>query len=570
MDRKWWKEGVVYQIYTRSFNDSNGDGIGDLGGVLKKIDYLDELGVDIIWFNPVYESPNDDNGYDISNYYKIMNEFGTMEEMDEIISELHNRDMKVVMDLVANHTSDEHPWFIESRFSKDNSYRDFYIWRKGKEGKPPNNWGSIFRGSAWEYDEKTGEYYLHLFSRKQPDLNWENPEVRNSIYEIMTWWLDNKDIDGFRMDVINAISKVPGLPDGEIKAGEEYASGRPYFMNGPRVHEYLREMNEKVLSNYDVMTVGETPFTFPETAKKYVDKDRNELNMLIHFEHMYLDSDPENRFKSKDWKLTELKEINERWYQALKEKGWNSVYFNNHDQPRMVSRFGNDDYYRIESAQMLATMLFTLPGTPFMYQGEEIGMTNVSFNDIGDYDDIATVNWYFEQQEKDVDKQEIMKRVHKYSRDNARTPMQWTSGPHAGFTTGKPWLKVNPNYREINVAEARQNENSVLNYYKKLIKLRKKEKNLALIYGDFKTILKDNERIYSYIRELNNDSLLIILNFSEDRAVFNHNISYVDKRLLLANYPVAENGLEYVKLRPYEARIYRLGYKNDVFQANIS
>ncbi|MDI3548503.1 MAG: oligo,6-glucosidase [Halanaerobiales bacterium] len=557
MERKWWKEGVVYQIYPRSFYDSNGDGIGDLQGIIRKLDYLKKLGVNIIWLSPVYSSPNDDNGYDISNYRQIMAEFGTMQDMERLIAEMHKRGMKIIMDLVVNHTSDEHPWFIESRSSRDNPYRDYYIWRKGKDDQPPNNWGSRFGGSAWEYDQTTGEYYLHLFSRKQPDLNWENPRVREEVYDMMRWWLD-KGIDGFRMDVINMISKVKGLPDGRIKKGEKYSKDDSYYINGPRVHEYLQEMNKRVLSHYDIMTVGETPGVTPEIARKYVDFDRNELNMLFHFELMEIDRQS-TKWKPRKWRLTELKEIFTKWYEGLKEKGWNSLYMSNHDQPRMVSRFGDDRKYRVESAKMLATLLHTLPGTPYIYQGEEIGMTNVAFETIADYRDIETLNWYREKKKEGVPEEKIMAAIHRTSRDNARTPVQWDDSPNAGFTGGVPWIKVNPNYKEINVSRALKDPDSIFYYYRKLIKLRKE--NPVIVYGDYKLILAEDENIYAYLRRLENDSLLVILNFFTRPARFHlpEDIEYGDKELLISNYPVEKNeGIREIPLRPYEARIYRL------------
>jgi len=367
MKQKWWKEAVVYQIYPRSFKDSNEDGIGDLQGIIQKLDYLKNLGVNVVWLCPVYKSPNDDNGYDISDYQDIMDEFGDINDMKNLLRETHKRDMKLIMDLVVNHTSDEHPWFIESRSSLDNPYRDFYIWRKGKNGSPPNNWGSVFGGSAWEYDKTIDEYYLHLFSKKQPDLNWENPRVREEIYKMIKWWLD-KGIDGYRIDTVNLFSKSPDLPNGKIIEGYNYGDGSLYFLNGPRIHEYLQEMNKIVFSKYDIMTVGETPGTTPKIAAKYVNRDRNELDMVFHFELMEIDHNPINKWTPKEWKLTELKKIFTKWHKELKEKGWNSLYMNNHDQPRMVSRFGDDKKFRTKSAKMLATLLYTLPGTPYLYQ----------------------------------------------------------------------------------------------------------------------------------------------------------------------------------------------------------
>lgn len=558
MEQKWWKETVVYQIYPRSFKDSNGDGIGDLPGIIQKLDYLKNLGVNVIWLCPVYKSPNDDNGYDISNYQDIMDDFGNMKDMENLLTEIHRRDMKLIMDLVVNHTSDEHPWFIESRSSIDNPYRDFYIWRKSKNGLPPNNWGSVFGGSVWEYDERTQECYLHLFSKKQPDLNWENPRVREEIYKMMKWWLE-KGIDGFRMDTVNMFSKVPGLPDGKIIKGYKYGDGSPYFLNGPCIHEYLQEMNKKVLSKYDIMTVGETPGTPPPIAAKYVNRDRYELDMVFHFELMEIDHDPINKWEPKEWKLTELKKIFTKWYESLKGKGWNSLFMNNHDQPRMISRFSDNKKYRIELAKMLATLLHTLPGTLYVYQGEEIGMTNVAFDNIEDYRDIETLNFYREMTKKGLPKEKIMEAIHRISRDNARTPMQWDDSPYAGFTTGTPWIKINPNYPDINVAHDLKDSNSIFHYYQKIIRLRKE--NLIMIYGDYQLILEDDEHIYSYLRTLNKDRLLIILNFFSNQTIFNlpANIDYQDKKLLISNYDIEEDeDIKRIYLRPYEARVYKL------------
>ena len=558
MEQKWWKEAVVYQVYPRSFKDSDGDGIGDLPGIIQKLDYLKNLGVNVVWLCPVYKSPNDDNGYDISNYQDIMDDFGNMKDIESLLTETHRRDIKLIMDLVVNHTSDEHPWFIESRSSLDNPYRDFYIWRKGKNGLPPNNWGSVFGGSAWEYDESTQEYYLHLFSKKQPDLNWENPGVREEIYKMIKWWLD-KGIDGFRMDTVNLFSKVSNLPDGKIIKGYKYGDGSPHFLNGPRIHEYLQEMNKRVLSKYDIMTVGETPGTTPQIAAKYVNRDRHELDMVFHFELMEIDHGPINKWQLKEWKLTELVKIFTKWYEGLKEKGWNTLYMNNHDQPRMVSRFGDDKKYRIESAKMLATLLHTLPGTPYIYQGEEIGMTNVAFDNIKDYRDIETLNFYRRMTRKGLPKEKIMEAIHRISRDNARTPMQWDESPYAGFTTGIPWIKVNPNYSEINVAHNLKDSNSIFHYYQKIIQIRKE--NLIMIYGDYQLILEDDEHIYSYLRTLNKNRILIILNFFSGQVIFNlpEDINYQEKELLISNYNVEKNeDIKRIYLRPYEARVYKL------------
>jgi oligo-1,6-glucosidase len=559
LERAWWKEAVVYQIYPRSFYDSNGDGIGDIRGIIAKLDYLKELGVDVVWLSPVYKSPNDDNGYDISDYREIMDEFGTMEDWEEMLEEMHKRGIKLVMDLVVNHTSDEHPWFIESRKSKDNPYRDYYIWRPGKDGKEPNNWESNFSGSAWEYDETTGEYYLHLFSKKQPDLNWENPKVRREVYDIMKFWLD-KGVDGFRMDVINMISKVPELPNGEPKRGKKYASGKRYYMNGPRVHEFLQEMNREVLSKYDIMTVGETPGVTPKEGILYTDPSRHELNMVFQFEHVGLDSGPGGKWDIRPWSLADLKKTMTKWQKELEGKGWNSLYLNNHDQPRAVSRFGDDGKYRVESAKMLATFLHMMQGTPYIYQGEEIGMTNVRFPSIEYYRDIETLNMYKERvEEYGEDPQKVMKKIYYKGRDNARTPMQWDDSENAGFTTGTPWIPVNPNYKEINVKEALADPNSVFHYYKKLIQLRKQHD--IIVYGTYDLILEDDPYIYAYTRTLGNEKLIVITNFSEKTPVFRlpDDITYKTKELLISNYDVNEaEELKEIRLRPWEARVYKI------------
>lgn len=558
MKKAWWKESVVYQIYPRSFKDSNGDGIGDLRGIIEKLDYLKFLGVDVLWLCPIYKSPNCDNGYDISDYKDIMDEFGTMEDFDELLFEAHKRGLKILMDLVVNHTSDEHIWFINSRKSKDNEYRDYYIWRKGKDGKEPNNWGSSFSGSAWEYDEATDMYYLHCFAKKQPDLNWENEKVRKEVQDIVKWWLD-KGIDGFRMDVINMISKDQRFPDGIVPEGGLYGDMSPYVMNGPRVHEYLKELNEKVLSKYDIMTVGETPCVTPEIAIDYVGEDRNELNMVFSFEHMDIDKDVINLTK-KPLDLVELKKIMSKWQKGMSDRGWNSLYWNNHDQPRVVSRFGNDTEYWDKSAKMLATCLHMQQGTPYIYQGEEIGMTNVRFQDIEDYRDIAVINGYNEEVIiKGRSHEQYMQYIYDFSRDNARTPMQWDDSDNGGFTTGKPWIKVNPNYTKINVAKQIGDKDSILNYYRRLIKLRKE--NEIIIYGDFELILPDDKNIFSYTRKLNDEMLLVICNFTSNNTEFSlpDNINYVDKNLLISNYDVAnDDNIENFELRPYESRVYLL------------
>jgi oligo-1,6-glucosidase len=562
MTTKWWKESVVYQIYPRSFQDSNGDGIGDLRGIIGRLDYLKELGVDVVWLSPVYKSPNDDNGYDISDYQDIMDEFGTLADWEELLAQMHARGIRMVMDLVVNHSSDEHPWFIESRKSKDNPYRDFYIWRPARDGREPNNWESFFSGSVWQYDKTTDEYYLHLFSKKQPDLNWENPAVREKIYEMMRWWLD-KGIDGFRMDVITMLSKTPGLPDAPVTSDKPYQWGGQYFIHGPRLMEYLSEMNREVLAKADIMTVGEAVMATTEHAIDLTNEETGHLNMLFQFEHMDLDRVPGGmsaKWSLKPWDLLDLKRVMTRWQSDLEGKGWNSLYLSNHDQPRSVSRFGDDRQYRVQSAKLLGTFLHMLQGTPYVYQGEEIGMTNVRFPSIDDYRDIETLNMYQEfVHDRGVDPAIVMATIHAKSRDNARTPMQWDDSPNAGFTTGTPWIGVNPNSMEINVRDALADPDSVFHYYKKLIRLRKE--NPVVVLGRYDLLLEAHEEIYAFTRTHGSDRLLVILNFTANRPVFAlpAGIAYSGKDLVISNYEVdpAED-IALLTLRPYEARVYRL------------
>ncbi|MEF2290939.1 alpha-glucosidase [Virgibacillus dokdonensis] len=553
----WWKESVVYQIYPRSFHDSNGDGIGDIQGIIQKLDYLRKLGIDVIWLSPVYDSPNDDNGYDIRDYQKIMDEFGTMEDFDTLLEEAHKRGLKIVMDLVVNHTSDEHAWFVESRSSKNHPKRDYYIWKKGKEnGQPPTNWESAFSGSAWKYDEATDEYFLHMFSEKQPDLNWENPDVRNDVYQMMRWWLD-KGIDGFRMDVINLISKDQTMPEREPDPGKELVSAFEFHMNGPRIHEFLQEMNQKVLADYDILTVGEMPGVTVEDAKLYTGEEREELNMVFHFEHMGLWNGPDGKWSNMPWKLTDLKEILSKWQYGLEHEGWNSLYWDNHDQPRVVSRFGNDKEYREKSAKMLATLLHGMKGTPYIYQGEEIGMTNVQFPSIDDYEDIELINWYNERLAQGHHKEDLMQAIYAIGRDNARTPMQWNDKPHAGFTTGQPWLNVNPNYTTINTEAALADPNSIFYYYQQLIALRKQEP--TIIYGKFDLLLEDNEEIFAYTRTHQEDTLLVVCNFTDQQQTCELSNVPESKEILITNEPTKTmHSVRQFTLHPYEAFIYRL------------
>lgn len=559
MNKKWWKESVVYQIYPRSFMDSNGDGIGDLKGITSKLDHLQDLGIDVIWLSPVYKSPNDDNGYDISNYRDIMDEFGTMADFDEMLEEAHKRGIKIMMDLVVNHSSDEHSWFIESRKSKDNPYRDYYIWKEGKDGLPPNNWGACFGGSVWEYDETTDEYYLHLFSKKQPDLNWENPRLRREVYDSMSYWLD-KGIDGFRMDVINFISKETSYPNGVVHEGSHYGDGGQYFLNGPRIHEFLQEMNKEVLSKYDIITVGEMPGVNEEQAKLYTGNDRNELNMVFHFEHVGLGDGKFGKWSALPWKLTELKKIFTKWQVGLAEDGWNSLYWSNHDQPRAISRFGNDsEEYRELSGKMLATCLHMLQGTPYIYQGEELGMTNVAFDRVEDYRDIETLNAYRDYVgDGRISHEEMMRGIHERGRDNSRTPVQWTNEKNAGFSEGTPWIDVNPNYTKINASSVKEEPNSIFHYYKKLIQLRKKME--IIVYGTYQILMENDEKIYAYTRTLGDEKLLVITNFSKDEPVFElpEDITFDSKELLISNYDEVDGDISSITLRPYEARVYLL------------
>jgi len=560
MTGNWWKEGIVYQIYPRSFFDSDGDGIGDLRGVIKKLDYIRDLGIDIIWLNPVYSSPNDDNGYDISDYRNIMAELGTMKDWETLLAGIHARDMRLIMDMVVNHTSDEHPWFITSRSSKENPCRNYYIWKPGRNGEPPNNWASYFSGSAWEYDELTGEYYLHLFTRKQPDLNWENPLVREEIYDMMRWWLD-KGIDGFRMDVITMISKDPDFPSVEPAEPGVYVDGSRYYANGPRIHEYLQEMRDKVFSGRDVMTVGEAPNVTPEQALDYTAGKEPELNMLFQFELMDVDRGPGDRFDYTPWSLSEIKRIINKWQHTLHGKGWNSNYLMNHDQPRSVSRFGDDETYRVESAKLLATLTMTLEGTPYIYQGEEIGMTNAAFTSIKDYRDVEIFNHFREQTRKGKTEAELLPGYRKQSRDNSRTPMQWDSSDNAGFTKGTPWIGVNPNYGRINVARDLANSDSIIRYYRALIKLRKERD--GLVYGGFTLLEPENPHTFCYFREGKGEKFLITLNFTpEPQGIPVRETEDSHWELMLCNYQDQESASINDTLRPWEARIYqrRRGY----------
>ena len=551
MEKRWWKESVVYQIYPRSFCDSNGDGIGDLNGITGKLDYLKELGINVIWLSPVYKSPNDDNGYDISDYQAIMDEFGTMEDFDRMLATAHEKGIKIMMDLVVNHTSDEHKWFIESRKSTDNPYRDYYIWRPAKEdGSLPNNWGSCFSGPAWEYDKTTDMYFLHLFSKKQPDLNWDNPAVRQDVFDMMNWWL-KKGVDGFRMDVISLISKEPGLPDKEPGING-YATFN-VSANGPHVHEYLQEMRQKALNNADTITVGECSGVTLEEAKKYARSDEKELNMVFQFEHMDVDSDEKaGKWTTRKMDLRNLKKILTRWQKGLQDIAWNSLYWENHDQPRSVSRFGNDsDEYREISAKMLATCIHMMQGTPYVYQGEELGMTNCPFNTLDNFRDLESINAFHELTEQGkMTEEDMMAAIGYKGRDNARTPMQWDDSAYAGFSTANPWIMVNPNYTKINAKDQVNREDSVFKYYQKLIKLRHESE--LIVYGTYDLILDDDKDIYAYIRTLGDEKLNVYCNFSENTREVELPEEFTNGKVLISNYIDAKVNHK-ITLRPYEA-----------------
>ncbi len=553
MNGKWWKEAVAYQIYPRSFMDGNGDGIGDLPGVISKLDYLKELGVDVLWICPIYKSPNDDNGYDISDYQGIMDEFGTMGDFDRLLNEVHARGMKLILDLVINHTSDEHPWFIESRSSRDNPKRDYYIWSDGKDGAEPNNWESIFSGSAWEYDAATDQYYMHVFSTKQPDLNWENPQVRRELYAMVNWWLD-KGIDGFRVDAISHIKKLPGFPDMPNPNKLRYVPSYDGHMNREGIHVFLQELKRETFDKYNIMTVGEANGVSADDVELWVGERQGAFNMIFQFEHLGL------------WQKTAdgsvdvpaLKKTLTRWQKGLEGVGWNALFLENHDQARSVSTWGDDRAYWEQSAKSFATMYFLMQGTPFIYQGQEIGMTNVQFPSIEDYDDVAMKNMYRIERENGKSHEEIMKIIWKSGRDNSRTPMQWSDAEQAGFTTGTPWLKVNPNYKEINVEKEMKEPNSIYHHYRKLIVLRKS--NPTAVYGAYDLVLPDHRQIYAYTRTLGEDRLLVLANLSGEAAECSlpDSVAYTSAELLLISGDSGDRSLRDLRMAPYEARVYRL------------
>jgi len=558
----WWKTAVVYQVYPRSFADSDGDGIGDLPGLISKLDYLEQLGVDVVWVSPFYRSPMDDNGYDISDYQDVDPLFGTLADVDELVAGLHARGMKLVIDVVVNHTSDEHPWFLESRSAKDSPKRDWYWWRPAREGMEtgapgaePTNWLSAFSGPVWELDRATGEYYLHLFSRKQPDLNWENPQVRRAIYAMLRWWLD-RGVDGFRMDVINMISKQLPLRDGPAVPGSPYGDGSAQYISGPRIHEFLHEMHTEVVAGHEstLITVGEMPGATVDQARLFTDPANAEVDMVFQFEHVGLDQGPGNKFDVQPLRLLDLKASLGRWQAALAERGWNSLYWNNHDQPRVVSRFGDDGEYRVRAAKMLGTVLHLHRGTPYVYQGEELGMTNAPWSSIDDFRDIESLNYYAEATAAGASPAEVLAALRAMSRDNARTPMQWDGSPHAGFTAGTPWLAVNPNFREINAEAARADPDSVFHHYRRLIELRHTEP--AVVHGDFTMLLPDDEQVYAFTRRHGDLELLVLGNFSGGRAVVDlpDAAAWAGAELLVGN--VEERAPDLV-LAAWEARVLR-------------
>lgn len=552
MNKTWWKEAVAYQIYPRSFVDTNGDGIGDLKGITSKLDYIKDLGIDVIWICPMYKSPNDDNGYDISDYKDIMDDFGTMADFDELLEQVHARGMKLILDLVINHTSDEHPWFVESRKSKDNPYRDYYIWRDGKDGKEPNNWESIFHGSAWKYDEQTDQYFMHIFSSKQPDLNWENPVVRKELIETVNWWLD-KGVDGYRVDAISHIKKAPGFPDLPNPDGLDYVSSFPYHLNQPGIQPLLEELHRETFAKYDIMTVGEANGVTIQDADEWVGEKNGKFNMIFQFEANGLWG------QETDGKLDllALKNVYTRWQNALEGTGWNALFLENHDLPRSVSVWGDDKNYWLESSKALATLFFFMQGTPFIYQGQEIGMTNTKFDLIDDYNDVSAKNAYRIGIAAGKTHEELMAPIWVNGRDNSRTPMQWTAEEGAGFTTGTPWLKLNPNYTTINVATAEKDDNSILNYYKKMIKLRKADE--LLVYGKYDLILPNDEQVYAYTREWNGEKAVVIVNmFGKDALIeLPETLATQQYELVLSNLNKTEAFTTTMNLAPYEARVYR-------------
>ena len=542
MNKNWWKEAVAYQVYPRSFNDTNNDGIGDLPGVIEKLDYLKDLGIDVIWLSPMYKSPNDDNGYDISDYQDIMDEFGTMEDFDCLLKGVHDRGMKLILDLVVNHTSDEHPWFIESKSSKENPKRDWYIWADPKDdGSEPNNWESIFNGSTWQFDETTNQYYFHLFSKKQPDLNWDNPEVRESVFNMMNWWFE-KGIDGFRVDAITHIKKTFEAGDLPVPEGKKYAPAFDVDMNQPGIHNWLQEMKDESLSQYDIMTVGEANGVNPDNAEEWVGEDKGKFNMIFQFEHLGLWSTGDSQFDVKSYK-----EVLNRWQKRLEGIGWNALFIENHDQPRRVSTWGNDKDYWFESATSHAVVYFLQQGTPFIYQGQEIGMTNYPFESIETFNDVAVRNEYKIVKEQGGDVDQLLDKYRMENRDNSRTPMQWNDSTNGGFTEGKPWFPVNPNYRDINVAHQLEDEHSVLNFYKKLIQLKKSHE--IYTYGQFDLIDAENENVFAYTRQLEGKTVVVAGNLTDKQSSLTLPFDIDEDAIKLHNY---NSQLDSKSLKPFE------------------
>jgi len=554
MNKQWWKEAVAYQVYPRSFNDSNNDGIGDLPGVIEKLDYLKDLGIDVIWLSPMYKSPNDDNGYDISDYKDIMDEFGTMHDFNQLLEGAHKRGMKLILDLVVNHTSDEHPWFIESKSSKDNPKRDWYIWKKPKsDGSEPNNWESIFNGSTWEFDEQTQEYYFHLFSKKQPDLNWDNPAVRNEIFDMMNWWFE-KGIDGFRVDAITHIKKSFEAGDLSVPEGKTYAPAFDVDMNQPGIQTWLQEMKDKSLSQYNIMTVGEANGVNPDNAEDWVGEDKGKFNMIFQFEHLGLWNTGDVKFDVKSYKT-----ILNRWQKKLENVGWNALFIENHDQPRRVSTWGDDKTYWYESATSHAIVYFLQQGTPFIYQGQEIGMTNYPFESIETFNDVAVVNEYNIVKAQNGDTSALLEKHKMENRDNSRTPMQWNQNKNAGFSDHQPWFPVNPNYQQINVAEQQDNPNSILNFYKAMIQLKKSDD--VYTYGKFDLVDTTNEQVFAYTRTLDDKHILIVGNLTDQITSLNmpDYMSNHSNHILLHNYK--DRAINMNALRPFEAFVLDLTNK---------
>ncbi|MEZ2715973.1 alpha,alpha-phosphotrehalase [Niallia circulans] len=557
MKQAWWQKAVVYQIYPKSFQDTTGNGVGDIQGIIKRLDYLKELGVDVLWLTPIYASPQKDNGYDISDYYSIHHEYGTMEDFDQLLKEAHQKGLKVIMDIVVNHTSTEHEWFKQAASSKDNPYRDFYIWKDGKEdGSEPTNWQSKFGGNAWQYDEKTGQYYLHLFDVTQADLNWENEKLRNEVYKMMQFWFE-KGVDGFRLDVINLISKNQDFPDDDGSAAP--GDGRKFYTDGPRVHEFIHEMNQEVFSKYDSMTVGEMSSTTLEHCVKYTKPERNELSMTFNFHHLKVDYPDGEKWEIGEMDFLALKQILSKWQVGMNEGGgWNALFWCNHDQPRIVSRYGNDGEFHKESAKMLATTIHMMQGTPYIYQGEEFGMTDPKFTSIDQYRDVESLNMYNILQANGKSEEEILEILRRKSRDNSRTPVQWNGEKNAGFTDGTPWIETARNYRELNAENALKDKESIFYHYQKLIQLRK-EYNI-ITDGDYELLAPEDDKIFAYLRSTDKEKLLVVNNFYEEEVTFTlpEHIDWtgLTGTILLSNYPDSDSMRESIKLRAYESIVY--------------